>query len=606
MKKHNHFELLAKTLKREVNQFQVFINPKTCELNNISHDGYIKLETEGKQLIVRYVSDEKAGVNEVLLDSRTHAYTLYASNNQKVKCSVVTNLKTTEKIKVQIMGNGRYVEYPKITGPIYVEPGYRLSCTEGYCTVKQGTGIYHYNEKAVLKDLLSKNAYSNGSSEMVFDDEITDALNVDSINIDFQEMGIGGLNDQMGMLIRNVLISRIIPSSMREKYAVKDIKGILLYGPPGTGKTLIAKNIAKIIPKSEIIKINGPELSSRWHGETESNIRKIFDPAKANPKKLHVIIFDEIDAIGAKRGQSSGHIDDKVLTQLLTMIDGLDSANNVLIIGITNRKDILDPALIRSGRLEFHIEIPLPNENGRAEILDIYLNPLRSKSLTEEINTTLWSKKLDGYSGADIESLIGRAKNLALLRNCEIEKNTIKTKSEKSTNDSKLTDNDIHEANKDFVPTFSRYDDTVQRFINNYPDFDKKSLLFHKSAIEKSLVTSMKAPFVVKIPEKNQSVTIDSRILASHLAFSLNVPYIRYISYNEFLGKTSAENCSLLNSIYHQCLQSEKAVLVLDSLLDVGDRALILREQYILENPLPLNKQLVIIQIKSTSLSSYF
>jgi len=155
-------------------------------------------------------------------------------------------------------------------------------------------------------------------------------------------MGIGGLKEQ-------VLISRIVNDEMRKQYDVKYIKGILLYGPPGTGKTLIAKNIGKIIQK-----VNGSELSSKYYGETEGNIRNIFDKAKGNPSKLHVIIFDEIDSIGRKRGDGS-NIDDKVLTQLLTMIDGLDSSNNILIIGITNRKDILDDALTRAGRLECHI-----------------------------------------------------------------------------------------------------------------------------------------------------------------------------------------------------------------------------------------------------------
>ena len=133
---------------------------------------------------------------------------------------------------------------------------------------------------------------------------------------------------------------------IKDKYGITDVRGILLYGPPGTGKTLIARNIGSLIHNSVITKVNGPELSSQWFGETEANleiehssihgsifnanIRKIFEDARKDPNKIHVIILDEVDAIGRRRSDNPrSHDDDKILTQLLTMIDGLDRRSAV-------------------------------------------------------------------------------------------------------------------------------------------------------------------------------------------------------------------------------------------------------------------------------------
>lgn len=406
-------------------------------------------------------------------------------------------------------------------------------------------------------------------------------------------MGIGGLKTQMSKLIEQVLISRIVNDKLRTEYEVKDIKGILLYGPPGTGKTLIARNIGKIIPNSILKKINGPELSSKYYGETESNIRGIFDEAKYNPDQLYIIIFDEIDAIGRIRGQSNNQIDDKVLTQLLTMIDGLESANNILIIGITNRRDVLDPALIRAGRLECHIEIPLPTEEGRKEILDIYLKPLITKNLIDNnINSEIWSRKLEGYSGADIESLIGRAKNLALLRNCNISEDTIKSSDNEKL--SQITNNDLLQAFSEYKPMFST-DELAQKYVQNYPLSELDDITETTFKIASMISQQMKCPGHYHMNVKSE---LDKAFIC-HVAMNLNLSYIKFVSYNEFLGKHSLTNCQLLDSIYVNCLQAEKACLILDSISDTRDSGLILRERFIINSPLPPNKQLIIITLSN-------
>ena len=292
-----------------------------------------------------------------------------------------------------------------------------------------------------------------------------------TIDINFETLGIGGLNEQLTDLVRDVIGCRFMSKERQDRYGVRDVKGILLYGPPGTGKTLIARNIGKLIPNSVITKVNGPELSDSWFGETEANIRKLFVDTYKYRNKIHVIIFDEIDAIGRRRSSDpSAQTDDKILTQLLTMIDGLDSTKNILVIGITNRKDILDPALLRSGRLEYHLEIPLPDEAARKQILNIYLRPLKAEDLVGDVDIDGWAKRLEGYSGADIENLVNKAKKIALLRNLKFKGQSISSiPPTLGQNVSSVIGNEDFEVafvSVKPVPTTNNSDDIVSRLSN--------------------------------------------------------------------------------------------------------------------------------------------
>ena len=151
---------------------------------------------------------------------------------------------------------------------------------------------------------------------------------------------------------------------------MKHVKGILLYGPPGTGKTLIARQLSKAldIDEKNYKKVDGPEIFNKYVGESENNIRKLFEKAKSDEKALgpksplHVVVFDEIDAVCKQRGmyENSSQTNDAVVNQLLSIIDGVDALNNILVIGMTNRKDLLDEAILRPGRFEVHIEVKLP------------------------------------------------------------------------------------------------------------------------------------------------------------------------------------------------------------------------------------------------------
>ncbi|MBA0695199.1 hypothetical protein Goari_005431, partial [Gossypium aridum] len=210
-----------------------------------------------------------------------------------------------------------------------------------------------------------------------------------------QSLGIGGLSAEFADIFRRAFASRVFPPHVTNKLGIKHVKGMLLYGPPGTGKTLMARQIGKMLNGKEPKIVNGPEVLSKFVGETEKNVRDLFADAeneqrtRGDESDLHVIIFDEIDAICKSRGSTRDGtgVHDSIVNQLLTKIDGVESLNNVLLIGMTNRKDLLDEALLRPGRLEVQVEISLPDENGRLQILQIHTNKMKENSfLAPDVN----------------------------------------------------------------------------------------------------------------------------------------------------------------------------------------------------------------------------
>ena len=204
---------------------------------------------------------------------------------------------------------------------------------------------------------------------------------------------------------------------------VKPPKGVLLYGPPGTGKTLIAKAVAKTT-ESNFISIKGPELLSKWVGESEKGVREIF--RKARMAAPCIIFLDEVDALVPKRGSggSNSHVTENVVSQILTEIDGLEELNNVLIIGATNRLDIVDPALLRPGRFDRVIEVPNPDIKGIEMIFKIHT---KDKPLSEDVDLKKITELSKGFSGAEIEEVCNRASLCGVKRFVENKEKSVKT-----------------------------------------------------------------------------------------------------------------------------------------------------------------------------------
>ena len=218
-----------------------------------------------------------------------------------------------------------------------------------------------------------------------------------------------------------------------EHVGISSPKGILLYGPPGTGKTLIAKAVAKMT-ESNFIAVKGPELLSKWVGESEKGVREIF--RKARQAAPCIIFFDEIDALVPRRsGADSSHVSENVVSQILTEIDGLEELHDVLIIGATNRLDIVDEALLRPGRFDRIIEVPKPDARGRKNIFEIHT---KKKPLASDVDIAKLVEITDGFSGAEIAAVCNRAAIAALKRHVGGKTETIK--------DIKITQQDLVEA----------------------------------------------------------------------------------------------------------------------------------------------------------------
>ncbi len=191
-------------------------------------------------------------------------------------------------------------------------------------------------------------------------------------------------------------------------------KGILLYGPPGTGKTLLAKAVAHE-SEANFILINGPELLSKWVGESERGIRKIFE--KARQASPCIVFFDEIDAITPRRGRGNDtNVTERMVNQFLTELDGLQELNDVVVIGATNRPDMLDPALLRPGRFDRILLIPVPDQKARLKILQIHTKPM---PLAKDVNLDILAEKTPNFVGADIEALCRESAILALRKDME-------------------------------------------------------------------------------------------------------------------------------------------------------------------------------------------
>jgi transitional endoplasmic reticulum ATPase len=193
--------------------------------------------------------------------------------------------------------------------------------------------------------------------------------------------------------------------------------GILLYGPPGTGKTLLAKAIANE-SKANFISIKGPEVLSKWVGESEKAVRELFK--KARQVAPSIVFLDEIDSIAPPRGTDVGsHVTDSVVNQLLTSIDGLESMEGVVVIGATNRPDIIDPGLLRPGRFDRLVLIRSPDKKARLEIFKIHT---KSMPIDKDVDFEELSELCENYSGADIEALCREAAMLAIRENPEAKK----------------------------------------------------------------------------------------------------------------------------------------------------------------------------------------
>ena len=222
---------------------------------------------------------------------------------------------------------------------------------------------------------------------------------------------IGGLKDLRNELYYDIVMPILEPKKLK-LIGINKAIGVLLYGPPGCGKTLLAKAVANEA-KANFISIKGPELLNKYVGESERAIRSLFIRAKNSSPCI--IFFDELDALVPKRSNENNNSSERVVNQLLTEMDGLEDRKQIFIIAATNRPDIIDPAMLRPGRLDKLLYVPLPEKNDRISILETLI---RNLPIEKDLNLieVFDNEKLDGFSGADLAALVREAQLNALKR----------------------------------------------------------------------------------------------------------------------------------------------------------------------------------------------
>lgn len=389
----------------------------------------------------------------------------------------------------------------------------------------------------------------------------------------FEDMGIGGLDAEFSTIFRRAFASRIFPPGLVEKLGIQHVKGILLFGPPGTGKTLIARQIGKMLNAREPKIINGPEVLNKYVGQSEENIRKLFADAEKEYKEkgdesgLHIIIFDELDAVCKQRGSTGGGtgVGDSVVNQLLSKLDGVDQLNNILLIGMTNRKDMIDDALLRPGRLEVHMEISLPDESGRAQILKIHTTKMRDNNvMAGDVDLAELAHLTKNFSGAEIGGLVKSATSFAFNRHVKV--GTMAGVNDDVVN-MKVNRGDFMHAMDEVKPAFGvseeELDNCLRGGIIHYTPYIK-SILDQGSLFVQQVRISQSTPLFSVI--LHGPAAAGKTALAAKIAMDSDYPFIKLISAEDMVGYSEASKIGHITKVFADAYKSPLSVVVMDSI----------------------------------------
>ncbi|KAL3482314.1 P-loop containing nucleoside triphosphate hydrolase protein [Aspergillus californicus] len=434
------------------------------------------------------------------------------------------------------------------------------------------------------RGILTKHTLINFFKEAQSDVQIKPAKNRPAANAiiqpDFntEKMGIGGLDSEFHTIFRRAFASRIFPPDIVAKLGIQHVKGILLFGPPGTGKTLLARQIGKMLNAREPKIINGPEVLNKFVGASEENIRKLFADAekeykeKGDESELHIIIFDELDAVCKQRGSTGGGtgVGDSVVNQLLSKMDGVDQLNNILLIGMTNRKDMIDDALLRPGRLEVHVEISLPDESGRAQILGIHTQNMKQSDLMDpSVDLAELAGLTKNYSGAEIAGLVKAATSFAFNRHIDSGK-TVRVKDDAP--EMKVNHSDFILALNEIQPAFGVSEDEIKQCIEhgiiNYSE-QINHVLKEGEALAKGLSQSDQTPLWSIL--LNGGPGSGKTALAAQIALESGSPFIKMICPEDVAGLGEAAKIQHILRVFNDAYKSQTSVVVVDEVETLVD-----------------------------------
>ncbi|EKE39654.1 hypothetical protein ENUP19_0080G0104 [Entamoeba nuttalli] len=389
-------------------------------------------------------------------------------------------------------------------------------------------------------------------------------------NFNPEGMGVGGLDKEFTDILRRAFMSRMFPSETIKKLGIKHVKGILLYGPPGCGKTLMARQIGKMVSSVEPKLVEGPSILNKYVGESEANIRNLFAEAEAeqnqrgDDSQLHIIILDELDAICKQRGSrnDSTGVSDTIVNQLLSKIDGVNALNNILVIGMTNRMDMLDDALLRPGRLEVQIEIGLPDEHGRVQILNIHTKKMRENHMLDSnVSIEELAKQTKNFSGAELEGLVISASSFAMKENFDMEK--CKPRNDKFVVKREHFDMALGE----MKPAFGvDKDDQIPTLPN--PMLVYSSAQMHvremlKDSVQQLSTSTVTNKIAVMIGGKHGS---GKTALAVEAAKQSGFPFIKVLSAEQLVGYPDVMKCSKIAKVFTDAYRSTQSVIIIDDL----------------------------------------
>ena len=389
-------------------------------------------------------------------------------------------------------------------------------------------------------------------------EEVTSLSTILQPDFTFESIGVGGLDGDFIEDFRRTFATRLLPASVVREMGITNVKGMLLYGVPGCGKTRLARALANLIGSSFTKVVNGPECLDRYVGSSEQKIRDLFKDAEDDYKtngdkaKLHVIIFDEIDAICKSRGSNPGSLTDSVVNQLLTKIDGVESVPNVFIIGMTNIPEVIDKALTRPGRLELKLEVGLPDLNGRIQILNIHTKQLKDTGrINNDININDIAKSTANYTGAELESVVKNAVSLAII-------------------------NSQNENMNDIVISKNHFDMAICKVV---PNFGIPENLLHKMIVNKSLLYDFSQQYQDDIIRyfKDTETNLSRRYFcmdqhneyclsdAANIAINSGVAHIRYLCAKQFLHIHGEQSkAAEINKILFEANKAPESIIIID------------------------------------------
>jgi len=399
---------------------------------------------------------------------------------------------------------------------------------------------------------------------------------------DFNKMGVGGLDHEFNAIFRRAFASRVFPPEVVEQIGGKHVKGILLYGPPGTGKTLMARQIGKMLNAREPKIVNGPQVLDKYVGESEANIRRLFADAEEEEKRLgpnsglHIIIFDEIDAICKARGSVAGNsgVHDTVVNQLLAKIDGVEQLNNILVIGMTNRKDMIDEALLRPGRLEVQMEIGLPNESGRLQIFNIHTTRMREyKKLAHDVDLAELAALTKNFSGAEIEGLVRAAQSTALNR---LIKASSKVEVDPEAGEKLMVNRGdfLNALENDIKPAFGTSAEAIEHYLY-------RGIITWGSAVSTILGDGLLLTEQARSCSGSGLVSVlvegppnaGKSAIAAKIAKDSNFPFVKVCSPDEMVGFTESAKCLQIRKYFDDAYRSQLSCILVDNierLIDYG------------------------------------